>query len=431
MKNKFSPVILSVGLVVFGLLFVVASNSSLFRKSAATSSDGTVYQSLDASITRDEAIVASSPTVTKPYIDLAALYLQKVRETSDSSYYAKIDALMDSAAAIDPKNGDIPAIRASTAMGRHDFKAGNIFATQAIALNPTRPAYFGLQGDAYIELGRYADAVAAFQKMIDIRPDFNSWSRIAYIRELYGDIPAARDALKQAIASGSNYPENIAWAHVELGKLDLRTDPEVARKDFNDALGVLPTYTQAMEGLGKVEYAEGNSAQAEKQFISAYNGLALAQYAIDLGDLYDTQNNSTKASQYYALAQNAFSTSIKAGVNTDLEESLFLSDHRLDMENAIIMATRAYTDRPSIYGADYLAWALYQNSQPTQATSYTGEALRLGENDPLIMFHQGMIALKNGDTVRAKAYLQKAYDLNPNFSIQYAKLLKTTLASLK
>lgn len=52
--------------------------------------------------------------------------------------------------------------------------------------------------------------------MIDLRPDYNSYIRIAYIRELYGDIAGAKNSIKLAIDAGSKHPENIAFAYVEL-----------------------------------------------------------------------------------------------------------------------------------------------------------------------------------------------------------------------
>lgn len=52
--------------------------------------------------------------------------------------------------------------------------------------------------------------------MIDIRPDYSSYIRIAYLRELYGDIKGAKDGLALAIDAGSKNKENNAFAYTEL-----------------------------------------------------------------------------------------------------------------------------------------------------------------------------------------------------------------------
>ncbi len=41
----------------------------------------------------------------------------------------------------------------------------------------------------------------------------------------------------------------------------------------------------------------------------------------------------------------------------------------------------------------------------------------LGEHDPTILYHQGMIALGNGNIADAKKYLDRALVLHPRFAI--------------
>lgn len=424
--RPFVPLLITLALIAAAAATVVITNRDTFFAAKHVST-----AKLDMDIAAAEKRVATKPSITPPYIALASMYLQKARETSDANYYNKVDLLMDQATKVNPKDADIPALRASAQLGRHHFKEAKQFTQEALALNTTTATYYGLDGDANIELGQYQAAVDDFQKMTDIRPSFSSWSRIAYIRELYGDTPSALQALKEAISSGSSYPENIAWAYVEQGKLLARTDLSQADAVYKNALVVLPTYSQAHEGLGKDAFFKGDTAIAEKEFIAAYTILPLAQYAVDLGDLYAHEGNTTKANQEYALAQAAFNLSTKGGVNTDLEESLFLSDHSIMLPDALAMARRAFTDRPSQYGADYLAWALYKNGNASEATQYRDKAFVLGMNDPLILLHQGIIALANDDKIHARQYLQKANSLNPHFSIQYADLLAHNISLAK
>ncbi|MEO5646422.1 MAG: tetratricopeptide repeat protein [Candidatus Paceibacterota bacterium] len=427
-KSKYLPIILIVTLFAVSAVVIFISHK---KDSAATPLTQSIDPKLDDSITKLVEAIKTSPSFAQNYFDLSNAYLQKARETGDSSYYDKIDMLMNTVASIDPENADVPATRASVAIGRHHFKEGKVFAEQAIAKNNHREIYYGLLGDAEIELGQYDEAVAAFQKMVDIHPGFTAYSRIAYIRELYGDIKGAKEMLNLAISSGSNFKENIAWAYVELGKLAMRDNLEDAKADFNQALVVLPTYTQAMEGLGKVAFAQGDTQGAIAHLGDAINGLALTQYSTDLADVYTATGNTQKAAEEIAVSQASFDLFANSGVDTDLEESLFLADHDTNISTAIVMAQRAYADRPNIYAVDYLSWALYKNGQYEEAGKYATQAFRLGEFDPLILFHQGMIAVKNNNTAVAKRYLAKAYALSPHFSIQYEKTLKDTLATLK
>ena len=60
--------------------------------------------------------------------------------------------------------------------------------------------------DANIELGRYDDAAADLQKLLDRKPGVAALSRVSYLRELHGDVDGALSALRDAqnAASGAS-----------------------------------------------------------------------------------------------------------------------------------------------------------------------------------------------------------------------------------
>ncbi|HEV8574216.1 MAG TPA: hypothetical protein VGR43_05850, partial [Dehalococcoidia bacterium] len=59
---------------------------------------------------------------------------------------------------------------------------------------------------------------------------------------------------------------------------------------------------------------------------------------------------------------------------------------------------------------------------------YSEQALRLGTKDALLLFHAGMIAHKLGDLTSSRQRLQQAIDLNPHFSVPYAKEAASVLS---
>ncbi len=363
-----------------------------------------------------------SPNTTRFQLELASAYIQKSRETGDAAYYNKIDTLMDAVQAREPNNPDMLATRGIISLSRHRFVDALDLGKRASSIIPDKALYYGIIADAQTELGDYDAAVASLQTMVDKRPDYSSYSRIAYARELHGDIAGARTAIQTAVQEGAAFPENVAWGYVELGKLDLRSDITKAEQQFNLALQIAPNYTPAYEQLGRVAYAKGDTASALKDFQKAFDAIPLAQYAIDLAEVYGQTGDKTKAEQYYSLVQLAFDKSTASGVKTELESSLFLSEHGLDPKRSLQLAMQAYKDRPGINGADSLAWASYVNGQMDNAQTAIKQALRLGENDPLIVFHAGMIAEAKGQTDQAKGYYKKAVALNPHFSILYSKV---------
>ena len=150
---------------------------------------------------------------------LGLAYLQLTRETGDPTYYPKAETLFTQA--LDQDERDFAAMVGigTLALARHDFTAALSWGERAHEVNPAHAPALGVIGDAQIELGRYDEAVATFQAMVDLRPDLASYSRVSYARELYGDRPGAIAAMEQAAQAGAGRAENVAWTQVQIGNL--------------------------------------------------------------------------------------------------------------------------------------------------------------------------------------------------------------------
>src|SRR5207247_8470198 len=142
---------------------------------------------------------------------LAAAYLQKVRETADTTYYTRADLALRRALATRPDDAGALTERGALELSRHDFRAALADARRVRALAPEVNKPFGVLVDALVELGRYGAAGHALQAMVDRRPHLDAYARVSYLRELPGDLPGAASALRLAVASGGDVPENAAY----------------------------------------------------------------------------------------------------------------------------------------------------------------------------------------------------------------------------
>jgi tetratricopeptide (TPR) repeat protein len=395
-----------------------------FRQTAGTSTD-TLIGSLQEKI-RD------NPKDFDSHINLANAYLQKVRETGDPSLYTKTEDLLDQAQKLDGHSPELFATRGTLALARHDFQAALEYGKRALALDPESARYHGIVGDAQIELGMYDEAIQSYQEMVDRRPDFASFSRVAYARELYGDPEGAIEAMEFALQAGSGTPENVAWAYVQLGNLWFTAGKlEEAQKEYTLSTRTVNAYAPALAGQAKITAARGDLEQAATLYRQAFNRMPLPEYAIALGDVYAAMGERVKAEEQYDLVRNMDKLLRANGVDTDLEIALFNADHDIDLRMSLEKARAAYEARPSIHAADTLAWTLYKTGNYKEAREYSSEALKLETRDPLKLFHAGMISKALGETERASTYLQQAVDLNPHFSLLYAEEAAYTLKTLK
>jgi tetratricopeptide (TPR) repeat protein len=375
--------------------------------------------------------LAQAPQDTRALTALAGAYLQRARETGDPTYYPKTDGLLTIALAMGPADADTIIIAGSLALARHDFAAAVDWGRRAVDLAPRRPAAYGVLVDALVELGRYDEAIAAAQLMVDLRPDLASYTRVSYLRELHGDLAGAIDAMQLAIQAGPLAGETTAWCEVQLGNLHFATGHlDDAEHAYLRSLRRIDGYPHGNAGLARVRAARGDLAAAAKLYERAVARLPLPDYVGALGDVYARQGNADGAARQYALVEVERQLLVANGVRIDADLAMFYADHRRDLARALEAARVEYTIRPSVHIADVLAWAELQNGDLAGAVGHSEEALRLGSRDPLVLYHAGVIAETNGDRARAYELLRRAHDQNPQFSLLWADDLAGRLSTL-
>jgi tetratricopeptide (TPR) repeat protein len=284
-----------------------------------------------------------------------------------------------------------------------------VLGQQAVAAAPSSARARGVLVDALTELGRYDDAVDAAQQMVDLRPDLASLSRIAYQRELRGDLDGAIDAMTRAFdaAAGTN-PENREYIRVLIGDLFLlRGDVATARQVYGAALDTIPNFVNANAGMARAAVAAGDLEGAIDYYRSATDTLPLPELYVALGEAQQAAGRTDDANGSYELVRAMQKLYVQNGVNVDLELALFEANHG-NPSAAVALAQRAYAGQPNVKAADALGWAMYKAGNLDQAAAYSAEALRLGSVYPSFEFHAGMIALAQNRFSDAQMHLGRA-----------------------
>ena len=365
---------------------------------------------------------------------LGQAYLQKARETGDPGYYPKAETLFHQALSANAADSEAMVGLGTLALARHQFAVALDWGEQARALNPHHAPVYGVIGDAQVELGRYDDAVANVQLMVDLRPDLGSYSRVSYVRELLGDRDGAMAAMGQAVTAGSGYAENVAWVHVQLGNLHFDGgEIDHAGHDYAAALAAVPGYAPALAGQARVAAARGDLDTAATLYDRAVRAIPLPEFVIGYGDVLSAAGRQDEANAQYALVTAIQQLYAANGVDTDLELALFTADHGRaeDLPGAVAQARAQVAVRPSIVAWDVLAWTLYRSGDLDGAAEASKQALRLGTQNALMRFHAGMIAAARGETAQAITFLESALQLNPHFSVRFAPEATATLDRLR
>src|SRR5438445_2181279 len=355
--------------------------------------------------------------------------MRKSRESGDPGYHARANAAVERALALDSNH--YGALRAApwVLLGLHDFQGALAAAERVRAVEPEDWWNCGTLADTYVELGDYAHALEAAQRMVDLRPGLPSYARAAFLRALFGDRAGAIELLRLAVAAGSaREPEGRAWALVHLGHEYFATgDLAAAGRAYARALDVFPEYYLALSGLGRVRGAEGQLAAAGDLYCRAVARVPAPDLIAALGDLYEAAGDADEAERQYALVVVAEAV----GTTYGRRLALFYADHDRRPEEALRHARLEAAGRGDIYTDDTLAWACYKNGRLAEAARAAHRALRLGTEDAMLHYHAGAIAAALGRDRIAARHLRRALALNPHFDLRQAPRARAALAALE
>ena len=370
------------------------------------------------------------PTDWRSFASLGLAYVQQARVTADPSYYPKAEGVLRRSLELERQDNFAAMVgMAALAAARHDFSGALRWGERAREINPYNGNVYGVIGDAQVELGRYHDAFATFQTMVDTLPGVASYARVSYARELGGDIPGSVRAMVAA-RDIAGTPADVAWASYQLGELAFnRGDLEGARAAYRRGVAAEVNYVPPLAGLAKVAWAEGHLKKAIAGYTDVVSRFPSPEYVIALGDLYVAAGQPELADRQYALVRVEEQLFRSNGVNIDLELALFDAAHG-DPAGAVRAARDEWAKRQSVHVADAYAWALYSGGRYAEAAGYAAKAMALGYRNALFAFHAGMIQMQLGHPAQARRLLTQAVDINPYFSIRYSSVARTQLAKL-
>jgi tetratricopeptide (TPR) repeat protein len=421
------------------LLFAILLTAAAFAQSGNDKlgdllQDRALYDAVSRLKTDDRIAMYASLSGAKPedthyQIQMAATYLQKMRETMDPDYLNRAAKIVDSVLSADRLNYEALRLRSAIELERHSFPRAAANSRELIRIAPDDPWNFGTLGDSLMELGEYSAAADAYQKMVQLRPDMSSYNRAAYYRFVAGDPIGAIEIMKLAIDSGSRSPENVAWCLADLGNMELKVGRvEEAGKAFNTALKLFPGYHPALAGLGKLNAQAGKIPEAIDQYSKAQAAVPLPEYSAALEDLYEAAGKPDEARKQAARLAVIERMDQAAGFPANRNLALAYADHGRNLDRALAMIREEMKTRRDIYEHDALAWVLYQNRQFAEAKQASDKALELNTPEPAFYYHAGMIALALGDRDGSRKHLERALALNPNFDPRQAARARASLS---
>ncbi|HKU42439.1 MAG TPA: tetratricopeptide repeat protein, partial [Polyangiales bacterium] len=218
---------------------------------------------LDVQIRRLQQRIPRSRVQAEELDRLGWSFVARAREQNDPGSYNLVLQCALAIEAIEPNSHAALLLRGHALQSLHHFVeaeqvARRLVAERGLAFD------FGLLGDVLVDRGSLDEAVASYQRMMDMRPDTHAYSRAAHVRYLKGDLPGALAAMQVAARSASvRNGESFAWTWAKLAGYQLQSgDAEAAQSSVQRALEVSPDSFHALRAQASIWLARGDPERA-------------------------------------------------------------------------------------------------------------------------------------------------------------------------
>ncbi|WP_432825352.1 tetratricopeptide repeat protein [Dactylosporangium sp. CA-092794] len=359
---------------------------------------------------------------------LGSAYLDQARVGADPSYYPKAEGALQQSLQVRPGNPGALAGLGALANARHDFAGARTYAQQALAADPYSDTAYGVLADAETQLGHPAEATDAVQHMLDLRPGLASYTRASYDLEQHGRRTEAIALMRQALAAATE-PADIAFCHQHLAALAWAAgDLATAAGEVGLGLAADDTVAGLWQLRSRLDAADGRLDAALADLDKVVSRTPTVDALIEQARMLTAAGRDPGPA--LRLAEAAHQLFVANGGTDDLGGSaLALASGKV--EDAVRLAEQEWGRRQFAEVADAVAWSLNAAGRPAEALPFIQRAEALGQLDPMVAYHHGMIALATGDRVTAKLQLQLALSLNPHFSPIDAPAAQRTLTTLE
>ena len=404
-----------------------------------------------------------NPNDQDAWLRMSEAFITEARITGAYGYnYGEATRILDHLLTQRGMNKDIKSqaltLKATILLSEHKFDEALVLGKEAVRMDPYRAYNYGVLVDACTELGLYDSAVVMCDKMVSIRPDLRSYSRVSYQREIHGDIPGAIDAMDRAVKAGATGLEETSWCRVQLGGLYERSgDLDKAEEQYALALAERKNYPFALAALGRVHRKRGDPQKSIEEITRAITIMPDAHFYAELARTCKAAKNDVGYAEAIAKAEEVL---IGLGTGDDghthahahpdrthdhghahgdgehahthaedaplpktkahghshevgLEMARFELEFHKDLPVALENAQHEFEHREANIDVNATLAAIYfAKGEFGTARMHLALARKTGSADPALIMLEGLLAVKEGNS-DGKALIRKAFKADP------------------
>ncbi|MEU2989212.1 tetratricopeptide repeat protein [Streptomyces griseoincarnatus] len=400
---------------------------------AVTSGVPAALPDLEALAAERERRLRKHPRDARAWAELGAAHVEQGVRLADPRYWPRAEKALRTA--LEVRKDNVPALRAMAVLAnaRRDHASARAWGEAARKLEPGRWTTYPPLIEASAGLGDDEETGRLLEKLMELRSGPAVMVRAAAVYRDRGWREDAAAKIADAASAAGEPAERAAYLE-RAGQLAWeRGDREDALRHFREAVRTDPDQRAAQAGQGRALAALGRTTEALSAYRTALARHPRPEYALELGELYESLGMRPAAEVHYALLRERVRLAAAHGADEELVLGRFEADHG-DARAAVRRLRAEWERQPSTEVADALGWALHRAGKDEEALPFAVRATEGpkggGVRSALFAYHRGTIERSLERHGAARRHLTEALQINPWFSPLRAPRAKEALARL-
>ncbi|MFD5376749.1 tetratricopeptide repeat protein [Streptomyces griseoincarnatus] len=400
---------------------------------AVTSGVPAALPDLEALAAERERHLRKHARDARAWAELGAAQVEQGVRLADPRYWPRAEKALRTA--LEVRKDNVPALRAMAVLAnaRRDHASARAWGEAARKLEPGRWTTYPPLIEASAGLGDDEETGRLLEKLMELRSGPAVMVRAAAVYRDRGWREDAAAKIADAASAAGEPAERAAYLE-RAGQLAWeRGDREDALRHFREAVRTDPDQRAAQAGQGRALAALGHTTEALSAYRTALARHPRPEYALELGELYESLGMQPAAEVHYALLRERVRLAAAHGADEELVLGRFEADHG-DAQAAVRRLRAEWERQPSTEVADALGWALHRAGEDEEALPFAVRATEGtkggGVRSALFAYHRGTIERSLERYGAARRHLTEALQINPWFSPLHAPRAKEALARL-
>jgi tetratricopeptide (TPR) repeat protein len=327
---------------------------------------------------------------------LASCRVNRASLSGDVSEMRSAAEALDAALARFGPWPDLCYLRASVHLKQHELPeaTASLAAGEGLAGSPDGRA---IQADVDLQLGRYAEARRACERLVAETGSWDMLARLAHFEAVLGD--PGRAGRLYADAAGEITAKELrsfAWVETERGRLHLRHGRLAdAERHCERAAAAYPGHWVVERRLAEVRAVQGRLDEAIALTEACAERTGRPELAQAAGDLLRRAGAGAEARAWHERALAGYLESADLG---EVQYLHHLAEHLAGVDGesttAVLWAERDHALRPHFATEAALAWTLHLDGRRERALALADRVLASGAADPPLVAR--MRAVRHG-----------------------------------